>query len=69
MSKAAQEAERTLASGLCDMTKLANASADEIRASLSALGVTVLEVNHAVASNLTCCSTVVLPSCSDLHAF
>ena len=46
LTKAAQEAERTLASGHCDMAKMADASADEIRAALSALGVTVLKVLH-----------------------
>ena len=46
MTKAAEEAERTLASGLCDMTQMADASANEIGAALSALGVTVLQALH-----------------------
>ena len=42
--RAAQQAEQTIASGICDMTTLANTDADEIHASLSALGLMVAKV-------------------------
>ncbi len=42
--RTAQQAEQTIAGGICDMTTLADADADEIRATLSALGLTVAKV-------------------------
>ena len=47
MLRASQQAEQTVAGGICDMTKLAHAGADEIRASLSALGLVVAQVVNA----------------------